>query len=103
MRRRLRRQRVQLGVRPGREQGGARRRWNRVRTRAWSTVVLVAAMVAGASRATADEDGLGPGEKREIGGGYVLDFERDGLRVRRGKRSAPLSVGGWRPRGSVQM
>ena len=59
-------------------------------------LVVIIALVAATSAARADEF-VDVGHPVEVGGGYVLDVDRRGLRVRQGKRRAPLTIAGGRP------
>jgi hypothetical protein len=59
-------------------------------------LVVIIALAAATAAARADEF-VDVGHPVEVGGGYVLDVDRRGLRVRQGKRRAPLTIAGGRP------
>ncbi|MBL8620150.1 MAG: tetratricopeptide repeat protein [Myxococcales bacterium] len=61
-----------------------------------SALIVVAALVTAPAAARADEL-IEAGHPVEVAGGYVLDVDGDGLRVRQGARRAPLTIAGGRP------
>jgi len=54
-------------------------------------------LVAASATAGRADDQVEAGHPVRLDGGYVLDFDRDGLRVRHGRRRAPLTIAGERP------
>lgn len=65
--------------------------------RAYALLALSIAVVAASATRSRADDQVEAGHPVRLDGGYVLDFDRDGLRVRHGKQRAPLTIAGERP------
>lgn len=65
--------------------------------RASILLALGIALVAASATGGRADDQVEAGHPVRLDGGYVLDFDRDGLRVRHGQRRAPLTIAGERP------
>lgn len=59
-----------------------------------TSIAIVALAMAATARA---DQTVAPGERAAIGGGYRLEYDAGGLRLRHGHRTAPLTIAGDRP------